>query len=382
MRGHLRKRGRNSWEIKFDVDDHRDDHRRTVYRSFKGSRREAQAELARLLAQANAGGHVDPNKLTVAEHVRARVAHWHATAITSAKTNERYLELVDYQLARFPIGSCPLQKLSHADIEGWHTALKTKGRKDGTGASARTIHHVHKLLVKALREGVRHGLLLKNVASEERPPKITAKPMQILGPEQVSTLPAKLAGRPICAPAVGALFTGMRRGELLALRWPDINLDRKVITVRAALEQTVAHGTRFKGPKTKSGVRTIALPDVVVDTLRAHRRQQLEQRLVLGLGKAPTDALVFPSPGTERPWNPDAFSAAWNDVAVELGLGVSFHALRHTHASQLIAAGVPITEIAHRLGHASPATTLSIYAHLFSKDDSKAAAAINAALGG
>jgi len=125
----------------------------------------------------------------------------------------------------------------------------------------------------------------------------------------------------------------------------------------------------------------IALPDVVVDTLREHRRQQLEMRIALGLGKAPQNALVFPSPGTEHPWNPDSFSAAWTDTAVEIGLNISFHGLRHTHASQLIAAKIPITEIAHRLGHASPATTLSIYAHMFEKDDSKAAAAINAALG-
>jgi integrase len=382
MKGHIRKRGRNSWEIKYDVD--RDgDGRRTVYRSFKGTRREAQAELARLLAQVADGGHVDPNQLTVADHVRTRVAHWHAAGVTSAKTHERYLELVEYQIARFPVGSRPLQKLSHADIEQWHTALKTKGRRDGKGGvSSRTVHHAHKLLTKALREGVRHGLVLRNVATEERPPKISAKLMQILAPEQVRDLPTQLAGRPIWAPAVTALFTGARRGELLALRWSDVDLDRKLIAVRAALEQTVEHGTRFKTPKTASGKRTIALPDVVVDALRAHRREQLELRVALGLGKAPDDALVFPSPGTERPWNPDAFSAAWNDVVVELDLGVSFHALRHTHASQLIHAGVPITEIAHRLGHASPSTTLSIYAHLFERDNSKAAAAINAALGG
>jgi integrase len=383
MRGHIRKRGRNSWEIKYDI-DRADGQRRTRYRSFKGTRREAQAELTRLLAQAQAGGHVEPRKLTVIEHVRNRVALWAAAGTISANTHERYQQLVDFQLARFPIGSRPLQKLSTADIEAWHSALRTKGRHDGTGGvSTRTISHVHKILVKALCEGARHGLVLKNVATEERPPKIITKAMRILTPEQVSTLRAKLAGRSICAPAVTALFTGVRRGELLALPWSAIDLDRKLMEVHTALEQTSEHGIRFKRPKTASGKRTIALPDIVVNTLREHRRQQTELRLALGLGKASNDSLVFPSPGTEHLWNPDSFSSNWNDVAIKLGLGgVSFHALRHTHASQLIAAGVPITEIAHRLGHASPTTTLSIYAHLFRKDDSRAAAAINAALGG
>jgi len=381
MRGHIRRRGTQSWEIKYDI-ARTDGRRQTRYKAVKGSRREALAELTRLLGRAQAEGHVDPSRLTVGEHVRARVAHWHAAGITSAKTHERYLEMVEYQFARFPLGARPLQKLGHADIEAWHTALKTSGRHDGKGGvSARTIHHCHKLLTKALREGVRHGLLLRNVATEERPPKIEAEPMRILAPEQVRAVPELLAGRDIEAPAVVALFTGIRRGELLALRWPNVDLDHKMIKVRAALEHTVKHGTRFKGTKTKSGVRVIALPDVVVSTLREHRRQQLEMRIALGFGRAPHDALVFPSPATERPWNPDAFSAAWNDVAVEVGIDISFHGLRHTHASQLIAAKIPITEIAHRLGHASPATTLSIYAHMFEKDDSKAAAAINAALG-
>src|SRR5260221_12098705 len=105
-------------------------------------------------------------------------------------------------------------------------------------------------------------------------------------------------------------------------------------------------------------------------------------RIKLGLGKAADNALVFPFPGTERPWHPTSLSVTWRNVASELGFGVSFHALRHTHASQLIHAGVPITEIAHRLGHASPTTTASVYAHPFRKANSKASAATNAGRGG
>jgi integrase len=381
MRGHIRKRGRNSWEIKFEI-ERTDGQRQTRYKSFRGSKSEAAAELTRLLAQVQTGGFVDSDKLTVAEYVRARVAHWHAKGIVGSKAAERYDELVEYQLIPF-LGKRLLQKLRSNDIEDWHTHLLTKGRRDGTGGvSTRTLGHVHKLLKRALRDAVRDGLVLKNVAAEVKAPKIVEPEMKILSPEQVSAMPAMLAGRTITAPALVSLFTGMRRGELLALRWLDVDLDRKEITVRRALEQSIELGTRVKEPKTKSGKRTIRLPDIVVETMREHRRQQLEQRLALGLGKPPEDALVFPAPGTERLWNPDVFSGLWKDVETELGLGISFHSLRHTHASQLIAAGVPITEIAHRLGHQSPTTTLSIYAHLFRKDDSKAAAAINVALAG
>jgi integrase len=104
--------------------------------------------------------------------------------------------------------------------------------------------------------------------------------------------------------------------------------------------------------------------------------------VALGLGRMPDDALVFPRFGGE-PQSPNAFSAEWPHVAAAIGIpGVSFHALRHTHASQLIDAGVDIVTISRRLGHASPNITLGVYAHLFRKNDSKAADAINAALAG
>jgi integrase len=101
----------------------------------------------------------------------------------------------------------------------------------------------------------------------------------------------------------------------------------------------------------------------------------------LGQGKLAGGDLVFPN-WQGQPWSPNVFGAAWSKLAKQLGLGVSFHALRHTHASQLIDAGVDVVTISKRLGHSSPMITLQTYSHLFRQDDSKAAAAINAALGG
>ena len=376
MRGHIRRRGARSWELKYDIRE--DGRRRTQYKTVRGTRAQAQAELARLLVAVDEGAHVDANKITVGEHVLSRLAQWKGSGRISPKTAERYEQLIRAQLLPF-LGRVPLQRLKARDIEAWHTTLLTKGRQDGAGGvSARTVSHVHKILSKTLREAVRHGLVVKNVATEEPPPRVEAERMKILTPGQIRELIVQLAGRPMYAPAVTALFTGARRGELLALRWADIDLERKTMRVRASLEETRA-GVRFKG--TKSGEeRQITLPDIIVNTLRGHRKQQLELRMQLGLGKMPADALVFSTPEGE-PLSPNSFSFAWKDIAIELKLGVSFHALRHTHASQLIDAGVDVVTIAHRLGHASPTITLSVYAHLFHRDDSKAAAAINTYLG-
>jgi integrase len=156
--------------------------------------------------------------------------------------------------------------------------------------------------------------------------------------------------------------------------------DAKVIKVREAIEATEAHGLRFKPPKSRAGRRDITLPDALVDALREHRKAALEIRLQLGIGKLPDDALLFATIDGAPLW-PNNVSVAWRAFAKGIGLpDVRFHALRHTHASQLIDAGVDIVSISKRLGHAKPDITLKVYAHLFRNDDGKCAAAINAAM--
>jgi integrase len=224
-------------------------------------------------------------------------------------------------------------------------------------------------------------LIVRNVASTVSPPKLDDdEEIVILDGHQVKTAVEKLRGRAMYPKAITALFTGLRRGELLALRWRHVDIDgqvEKILRVEEALEETKAHGIRFKKPKTKNSARDVSLPDIVVEALRELRRNQLELRIALGLGRLPDDALIFPRLDG-RPQSPRAFSKDWTDVAKSIGLPVTFHALRHTHASHLIDAGIDIVKISRRLGHASPTITLGIYAHLFRKRDDKSTAAINA----
>lgn len=314
------------------------------------------------------------------DHVAARISHWEALEKISARTAETYRQLLDNQIKPH-IGDKRLQKLKPADIEHWHAVLKTAGRRDGKdGVSARLIGHAHRLLSKSLKEGMRHDLVVRNVAAIEAPPKVEADEIVVLDAAQICTLIEKLKDRAIYPRIITALFTGIRRGELLALRWNHVDLDVKQLSVREAIEETKAKGLRFKAPKTKNGVRDITLPDVVVDALRDLRRHQLEQRIALGLGKLPDDALLF-SRMDGSPQSPRAFSKDWADVADSIGLGeITFHALRHTHASHLIDAGIDVVKISRRLGHASPTITLEIYAHLFRKRDDKSTTAINDAV--
>jgi integrase len=381
--GHIRPRGKGSWELKFESGprDAATDKRRIQYVSFRGTKREAQVKLAQLIAAVGDATYVEPTKLTVAEHVRARIDQWEASETISARTAQRYRQLANGQIAPH-IGGRLVQKLSTVDVEGWHAMLRTGGRRRGDGGVApRTVGHAHRVLSHALDDAVRHSVVPRNVAKLQPPPKVQAGEMAILDPDGITTVITKLRGHVLYVLALVALFIGLRLGEMLALKWRNVDLDGKVIRVREAAEETKAHGIRVKAPKTRAGRRDVTLPEIVVEALREHRRQQLEMRMALGAGKMPDDALVFPAlEGALQA--PSAVSRAWGLVADGLGLpAITLHGLRHSHASQLIDAGVDIVTISKRLGHASPDVTLRVYAHLFRRDDGKAAA-INAALAG
>jgi integrase len=367
MKGHIRERSPGHWAIVIDVRDPQTGKRKRRWHSFKGGKREAQIECARLIAAVDSGTAVEPSKITVADFVRARLAQWEAAGEISPLTAQRYQQLLKNQIAPH-LGAKILRKLKPLDIEQWHTALRGS-------VGPRTIGHAHRVLGKALKDAARNDIVSRNVTKEQPAPKAEDDEMVIV--RDVPALVAKLRHWRLGAAAMIALFTGMRLSEVLALRWNHIDLDAKIMKVREALEQTKLFGVRFKAPKSKSGRRDITLPDILVNVLRDHRKAQLELRMQLGVGRLPDDALLFATVEGD-PLTPNGVSMAWSDFADDAGIpDVTFHALRHTHASQLIDAGVDIVTISKRLGHAKPDITLRVYAHMFRKDDGKAAEAIN-----
>jgi integrase len=381
VNGHIRQRGASAWELKYDIGaDPITGKRRIRYQTVRGLKRDAQRRLRELLAAVDEGCHVDKSTLTVGEHVGNRIGQWIGSGRISAATGEHYCQLLEGCI-RPHIGAIPVQRLSALDLETWHAKLRTNGRrKSGKGVSGSTIRNAHRILSTALAEGARHGLVVRNVAEIERAPRDKTEEIEILGRDQLLTVMARLEGHELNAAVTVAWNTGMRRGEQLALDWRDVDFDRGVIQVTKALEETRAHGVRVKAPKTASGRREISLPESALAALRNHRRKQLEQRIALGLGKMPEDALVFPAVAGGYQ-SPRSLSVRWRQAVKRLGLpAVGWHALRHTHASMLIDAGVDVVTVSKRLGHASPTITLSTYAHKFTKDDGKAAEAINAAM--
>ncbi|HLJ20098.1 MAG TPA: tyrosine-type recombinase/integrase, partial [Stellaceae bacterium] len=301
MTGHVRRRGERSWELKFDLGrDPLSGKRITRFHSFKGTRRDAEKELTRLMAGADSGTYVDPTKTTVADFLDRWERDWAASNL-SPKTLERHREISRVHV-RPHLGDIRLQKLKAAHLQGLYAKLLREGRTrvdaEGTPTtlpplSARTVGHVHRLLHRALGHAVTWGEIATNPASAVQPPKVESTEIEILSEEQARTVLQKLRGRSLYLIVAVLLSTGMRRGEALALRWKDVDLEGARIRVEQSLEQTKAGGLRFKTPKTKHGRRSITIPPAIVTELRAHWKDHQEQRLALGLGKAPGDALVF-----------------------------------------------------------------------------------------
>jgi integrase len=220
MSGHVRQRGKQGqWYAVIDVVEA--GRRKRVWHRLPGAtgKREAEKACAALIAKQAEGSYVLPARLIVADFIRSRVDQWEAAGNITARTAQRYRQLVENQIVP-PLGTMPLQKLSRLDVEGWHTTLRNGG------LAARTIGHAHRVLGAALRDAERDGLVIKNVCKVQKAPKVEATEMRIVQdvPAFVTGL-REAAGR-LYAPAVLALFTGMRLGEVLALRERSIDLDK------------------------------------------------------------------------------------------------------------------------------------------------------------
>src|SRR5262249_51017912 len=211
MRGHIRRRCEHSWELKYDVGtDPRTGRRVTKYGSFKGTKREAQAELVRLMETVRRGEHVDPVKLTLAEYLDRWEQSW-ASLQVGPKTRERYVELIRLHV-RPHIGALPLHKLQPVHLAELYGELLEKG------LSPRTIGHVHRVLHKALTVAVEWSLLSRNPAAIAMPPRAQMREIEIITVEQAQKILQCFRGRALYPIIALALATGMRRGELLALR--------------------------------------------------------------------------------------------------------------------------------------------------------------------
>lgn len=388
MKGSISETAPGKWRITYDAPPAPDGRRRQKTTIVRGTKKDAQRRLTELLHQIQTGTYVDSTRLTVKQYLEQWLLD-HASVNCTPKTHLEYSNKVrDYVLPS--IGSLRLQDLKAAHLVSMYQTLRVSGRvrpktvrtaaeeppRVERGLSERTLLHVHRILHNAFKQAVLWELLLRNPCDAVASPRPQTTEMRFLQPKEIEAL-LRVACTDYCFPAVFlAVSTGMRLGEICALRWKDIELQQRFLSVRRSLEYTPGAGIRFKTPKTGKSSRRIDLPPETVDQLYHIRGKQVEERLKLGPDYQDNDLVCCQPDG--HPFRPDQISQRFRIMLRKANLPhVRFHDLRHSHATWLLESGVHPKVVQERLGHATIGTTLDIYSHVLPSMQADAARKID-----
>ncbi len=365
-----RKSGR--YAVLIDVDRAADGKRKRRPLGTFRTRKEAERAEREALASRDRGYDLSPQTLTVGQLFGRYLLD--NKARISPKTHERYEELAVRNVLP-TLEALPLAKLRPAHLASLYAQLLENGRANGVGGlSARTVGHVHTLVHGALAWAVRMELVGRNVADAVRPPKAVRPEAKALAVDEAQRLLAHAKETRFGPLFAVAIATGARRGELCALRWDAVDLERATMTIRTSVSKTRA-GFCEKG--TKSGkVRTVSLSPLAIEAFRARRVRQAQDRLAAG-GAYESAGYVFADALGGR-ISPDVVTREFYQFARRVGLSTtSFHSLRHTAATWMIGGGVDVRTAASVLGHASPNVTLAVYSHLIAGAQAVAVATID-----
>jgi len=370
MKGHIRKRSKDSWTIVVDLGLKANGKRNQKWKSTKGTKKEAETLLARILTELEDGIYIEPSKTSVSEYLTKWLCSIDATL--SAKTYERYEEIINNHFIPH-IGHHKLNKLRPLHIETHYSEMLINGRIDGKGGlSKRTVLHHHRVLKKALSKAVKWQYLASNPCDAVDPPKPEKKDIQTLTVEETQQFLEKAQGSVIYLPILLAVTTGIRLGELCGLRWLDIDLENKRLSIRQVMCESRRYGVIIKEPKTKNSKRSITLPKTTVEAVRRHKADLSKLRLQLGVGLKKEDLIFEKIPGDIL--TPTRVSSAYNWFIKKNKLKrVSFHALRHTHATHLLECNIHPKVVSERLGHATIGITLDVYSHVLPNMQEEAA---------
>ena len=375
MKGKVTRRGAG-WQYVVDVGaDPATGKRRQRSKGGFPTRKEAEKALAKVNHEVNTGVFTPGTKVTFTSFVDNT---WipAISATIRPTTLESYKFICrKYLIPR--IGSLRLDAITPAHLNAVYAEMITSGREGGkSGLSTRTVRLAHITVHRALRDAARWGLLGRNPADLADPPAVKRKEVQAWSPDDLRTFLTLSADEPLHTLFTLAATTGMRRGELMGLRWSDIDFVASRLAVNRAV--VVANGKAIESePKTAKSRRSVSLDPGTVAALKARRRQQLEERMVMGAGWKDTSDTVFTWPDGS-PIHPDVVSKTFERLVTSYKLPrITFHGLRHSAATAALVGGIPAIVVSERLGHSSVSITLDTYSHVLPAMDEHAAAVIS-----
>ena len=369
MRGSIRSKGKNSWQLQLYTGLGPDGKPQRHFETVRGRKGDAQRRLTELLASLDKGIYTPSGKLTLAGLLNQWLQGYVKTNC-SIRTLESYQSTAEHHLIPV-LGHIQLKQLTPQAIQAYYGQACEK-------LSSKSVLYHHRILKHALKYAVRQGYLGRNPCDLVDPPKPQKKAMRTLTPAEVAILLETASGSRFYPVIYTAVSTGLRQAELLALRWRDINFDSESISVSRALYKRRSV-CQFTEPKTAHSRRRVSIPSKLADYLKEYRAER--ESLSLHLGRLPhLDDLVFASI-EGKPLDPGVLSHAFAKIAKRAGLqGVRFHDLRHTFASLMLLRGAKPKVISEALGHASVAFTMDVYSHIMEGMASEAIALLNEVL--
>jgi len=359
VRGHIAKKGSSYYVVVDGAPDVEGKRRRKWHRAGS-TREEAEEKLAEIVGSVYRGSYVEPSRVTVGSFL---VDEWLPAVRVSLKpsTAKLYETLLSAYVVP-ELGTVKLQQLTPARLNRFYGTLLASGRRAGAGGlSPTSVRGVHRVLHRALRDALRWDRVTKNAAELADPPRAERPELNAWGLEDLASFIAGAAGDEHGALWLLLATTGMRRGEVLGLKWADIQLDESRVSVRRTLSYV---GTQpvLSEPKTSSSRRLVAIPAETVAALRAHRARQAEVRLAVGRGYR-DKGFVFADVAGE-PLRPATVSRVFGRLVARLGLPkLTVHGLRHSWATAALAQGVHPKVVSEVLGHSSISVTLDVYSH-------------------
>jgi integrase len=303
-----------------------------------------------------------PSKTTVAEYLERWLKEY-AYPNLAPRTAEGYGSIIRQHLIPH-LGNIALTLLKPEHLQKYYADRLTNGRCDGKGGlSAQTVRHHHTALHKALQTAVEWSLLQRNVAGAVSPPRVERPDMQIWDEDEITRFLEAAKSTPYYALFYTALYTGMRRSELLAVRWQDVNLILGNAYVSRSMHQLRDKSYIFRSTKTAKGKRTVALTPSTIKVLSEHRNKQALERSMLGLTLANSDLIFSQIDG--NPLRPNTITSTWISLTYRAGVKrIRLHDARHSHASLMLKQGIHPKVVQERLGHSTIAVTLDTYSHV------------------
>jgi integrase len=367
MKGTIIKRSENSYRIKVSLGkDLTTGKYKAYFETVKGTKADSQRRLRELLTQLDKGIFIKPTKETLANYLNSWLKDY-AKPNCAPRTFESYDMIVKLHLIP-ALGLIPLLSLQPQDIQKYYAKALDSGRRDGRGGlSALTVRKHHRVLFEALRYGVKHEMIARNVAEAVDPPRAQAKEMQIWNANEIERFLEKAKSTPYYALFHLNLFSGLRRSEILGLKWADIDFMFCQLSVNRALHQLKDGRYVFRPPKTAKGKRKVSLTPLSLEVMQEYYEEQKQLCDTLGIPYS-DERLVFCHVEDGKPLRPNTITRAWASIGEKAGLKhIRLHDCRHSHASLLLKQGIHPKIVSERLGHSSVQITLDTYSHVTCK---------------